>query len=245
MGSQTAIVTGAAGSLGTAIVRGLRDRGIVIVALDRDAAGLAELERQGVPTVCCDLLDEVATRQAVAEIWDRHGPVSVMVNAVGLIHSEPLINMAARTDRGHSVAAWRSVIEVNLTAPFIATVNIVDRMAATRTRGVIINFSSLVAVGNAGQAAYGAAKAGVNAMTASWAKELGPRGIRFVAIAPGFVDVASTHAAMSEVTLGDWIRRTPLRRLVAAEAVVKAVVFAIESDHLTGKVIEIDGGLTL
>jgi len=93
--------------------------------------------------------------------------------------------------------------------------------------------------------AYSAAKAGVNAMTKAWAKELGIVGIRFVAIAPGFIDAPSTRSALSEPVMSEWIKRTPLRRLGSVEDVVSAVVFAIVNEHLTGKVIEIDGGLSL
>jgi len=244
--NRTVLVTGAAGSLGRAITLGLRDRGCRMVALDRNEAALASLASEhGVATAACDLLDADATERCILETWARHGPISVLVNAVGHIHSAPLVNVAARTDRRHSIEDWRRVIDLNLTAVFSATVNIVDRMVATRTRGVVINLSSVAAAGNAGQGAYAAAKAGVNAMTKAWAKELGILGIRFVAIAPGFIDTPSTRAALPEAALKEWIQRTPLRRLGTVEDVTSAVIFAIENEHLTGKVIEIDGGLTL
>ena len=244
--SRTAVVTGAAGSLGRAIALGLRDRGCRIVALDLDQPALATLASEdGVRTVVCDLLDATATERCIGEAWERYGPISILINAVGLIHSAPLVNIAARTDRRHSLEAWRRVIDINLTAVFLATASVVDRMVSTRTRGVVINFSSVAAAGNAGQGAYSAAKAGVNAMTKAWAKELGMLGIRFVAIAPGFIDTPSTRAALPDPTLKDWIQRTPLRRLGSVEDVISAIVFAIENEHLTGKIIEIDGGLNL
>jgi 3-oxoacyl-[acyl-carrier protein] reductase len=244
--NRTAVVTGAAGSLGRAIALGLRKRGCRVIALDLDHAALAVLASEnGIHTVACDLLDATATERCIEEVWEQHGPVSILVNAVGLIHSAPLVNIAARTDRRHSLEAWRRVIDLNLTAVFSATVNVVDRMAATRTRGVVINFSSIAAAGNAGQGAYAAAKAGVIAMTKAWSKELGILGIRFVAIAPGFIDTPSTRSALQEPIVQDWIKRTPLRRLGSVEDVISAVMFAIENEHLTGKVVEIDGGLTL
>ncbi len=243
---RTAVVTGAAGSLGRAIALGLRDRGCRVVALDLDDVALAILASEnGVHTMVCDLLDVTATERCIGEAWEQYGPISILINAVGLIHSAPLVNIAARTDRRHSLEAWRSVIDLNLTAVFMATVNVVDRMVSSRTRGVVINFSSVAAAGNAGQGAYSAAKAGVNAMTKAWAKELGMLGIRFVAIAPGFIDTPSTRSALSDPTLKDWVQRTPLRRLGSVGDVISAIVFAIENEHLTGKVIEIDGGLNL
>jgi 3-oxoacyl-[acyl-carrier protein] reductase len=244
--NRTAMVTGGAGSLGSATALGLRDQGCRVVVLDQDGAALARLESEpGIVTMTCDLLDPSAAERCIGEAWERHGPISILVNAVGYIHSAPLINIAARKDRRHSIEAWRQVIDLNLTAVFMATVSVVDRMVSTRTRGVVVNFSSVAAAGNAGQGAYSAAKSGVDAMTKAWAKELGILGIRFVAIAPGFIDTPSTRAALPEPIIKEWINRTPLRRLGSVEDVISAVLFAINNEHLTGKVIEIDGGLSL
>jgi 3-oxoacyl-[acyl-carrier protein] reductase len=244
--NRTAMVTGGAGSLGRAIALGLRDQGCRVIVLDQDDTLLTKMESEpGIGAMVCDLLDPSAAERCIGEAWEEHGPISILVNAVGYIHSAPLINIAARKDRQHSIEAWRQVIDLNLTAVFMATVNVVDRMASTRTRGVVVNFSSVAAAGNAGQGAYSAAKSGVNAMTKAWAKELGILGIRFVAIAPGFIDTPSTRAALPEPIMKEWINRTPLRRLGSVQDVISAVVFAITNEHLTGKVIEIDGGVAL
>jgi len=128
--------------------------------------------------IACDLVDPVATEVAVRRAWDEAGPIQILVNAVGLIQNAPLVNVTAKGDRRHSFETWRSTIDANLTSVFLATVNHVDRMVALRTRGVVVSLSSVAAAGNAGQAAYSAAKAGVNAMTLAWAKELGLLGIR-------------------------------------------------------------------
>ena len=243
---STAIVTGGAGSLGRAISLTLREHGCRVIIVDRDEGVLATFPSdQGIAAMACDLVDPIATEQTINEVWDRFGPISILINAVGLIHSAPLIRITDRSERRHRIDAWREVIDVNLTAVFLATVNMVDRMVSTRTRGVVVNLSSVAATGNAGQGAYAAAKAGVNAATLAWAKELGPLGIRFVAVAPGFIDTATTRTSLPEAQLEEWVRRTPLRRLGSIEFVTSAVLFAITNEHLTGKVIEVDGGLTL
>jgi 3-oxoacyl-[acyl-carrier protein] reductase len=195
--------------------------------------------------MACDLLDPDATERWAGEAWERYGPISILINAVGLIHSAPLVNIAARTERRHSFDTWRRVIDLNLTTMFLATSHIVERMVSTRTRGVVVNFTSIAAAGNAGQGAYSAAKSAVIASTKAWAKELGMLGIRFVAIAPGFIDTPSTRAALQQPFIEGWIERTPLRRLGSVEDIISAVMFAIENEHLSGKVIEVDGGLTL
>jgi 3-oxoacyl-[acyl-carrier protein] reductase len=242
--NRTAIVTGAAGSLGSGIALGLRNRGCRVIALDRDSAALAAISsEEGIDTVVCDLLDPAFTDRRIGEAWEKHGPISILVNAVGLIYNAPLVNLTTRTERRHNLESWRRVIDVNLTTVFSATAAVVDRMVATRTRGVVINFSSIAAAGNPGQGAYSAAKAGVEAATKAWAKELGMLGIRFVAIAPGFIDTPSTHAALSESAVTELIQRTPLRRLGSVEDVMSAVAFAIDNAHLSGRTIEVDGGL--
>jgi 3-oxoacyl-[acyl-carrier protein] reductase len=243
---RTALVTGGAGFLGRAISLSLREQGCRVVVVDRDESAIAALAPdRHISALVCDLTEQDVTERTVSEAWQRFGPISILVNAAGMIHSAPLLNVASSTARRHDIAAYRAVIDANLTAVFLATVNMVDHMVATRTRGVVVNLSSIAAHGNAGQGVYAAAKAGVNALTSAWAKELGPLGIRFVAVAPGFIDAPTTRSALADSVLKDWVRRTPLRRLGQVESVTSAVLFAIANDYLTGTVLDVDGGLTL
>ncbi|MCL4127296.1 UNVERIFIED_CONTAM: hypothetical protein GTU68_056681 [Idotea baltica] len=116
-------------------------------------------------------------------------------------------------------------------------------MIMTRTKGVIINISSISARGNAGQSAYSAAKAGLESMTVVWAKELGSFGIRCVAVAPGFMNTESTNDAVTQEVLDHVKKETPIRRLGKAEDIADAVKFVIQSDYMNGKTLQIDGGL--
>jgi 3-oxoacyl-[acyl-carrier protein] reductase len=162
-----------------------------------------------------------------------------------LIHSEPLLNLMDTATKRHRIQTWEATIRSNLTATFVTTSVIAEHMALSRTKGVIVNFSSIAASGNPGQTAYAAAKAGVEAMTGVWARELGPLGIRAVAIAPGFVLTESTKAAMSDDALAELKRRTPILRLGKPAEIASAVLFAIENDFVTGTTIAVDGGLVL
>ena len=244
--NRSAIVTGGGGFLGWAIASRLREEGCRVVVLDRDSDALARFGAdQGIVGLVCDLADAHSVERTLSEAWERVGPVSILVNAAGFIHSAPLIDITGARDRRDAIGAWRKVIDDNLTSVFLTTMNSVERMVSTRTRGVVISISSVAAAGNAGQGAYSAAKAGVNAVTRAWAKELGPLGIRFVAVAPGFIDTPTTHAALEGPLLKEWVRRTPLRRLGSVESVTSAVLFAAMDEHVTGTVIEVDGGLTL
>jgi 3-oxoacyl-[acyl-carrier protein] reductase len=110
---------------------------------------------------------------------------------------------------------------------------------------VIVNISSVSAKGNAGQSAYSAAKAGLEALTKVWAKELAPLGIRCFAIAPGFCDTESTHKAISERMLQETVGRVPIKRLGTAQEIASFVIAGIENDFLNGKILEVDGGLVV
>jgi 3-oxoacyl-[acyl-carrier protein] reductase len=118
-------------------------------------------------------------------------------------------------------------------------------MIAAKKRGVLINISSICASGNPGQAAYSAAKAGLNGLSMALAKELGPFGIRVVSLAPGFIDTPSTQNAISAELLGRVRKNTPLKRLGTPEEIVSAVRFILENEYFTGRTLQIDGGLTI
>lgn len=241
---KIALVTGAAGCLGRTIVEQLGRRGARVVACDRDDEGLAELPgdiaRHGV-----DLTDPEATAERVACVVEQVGPIDILINAAGAIRSCPLVRIMQKEDRAHPVDLWRETLALNLDTVFNATRAVADHMLSTRTRGVIINISSVASGGNAGQSAYAAAKAGVNAMTMTWARELGAMGIRCVAVSPGFIDTDSTHVALSDSALEALRKEIPLRRLGRAEDVTAVVLHAIENDYLTGKVLPVDGGMLI
>jgi 3-oxoacyl-[acyl-carrier protein] reductase len=144
----------------------------------------------------------------------------------------------------HSLDSWRNVIDANLTAPFVVATQVAARMARRRG-GSIVNFSSIASEGNAGQAAYGAAKAGIEGLTRTMAIELGPLGVRVNAVALGFVDVASTRAAVAGEQLTAYARKTPLGRLGRVEDVMGAIEFLATNTFANGTIVKLDGGLRL
>ncbi len=243
LSGRGAIVTGGAGSLGRVIVAALRRHGANVVVFD-NVAEPAPFDDEGVIYAATDVASESAVAAGLQTAIGAVGKIAVLVNAAGAIHSEPLVNILA-SERRHALESWDRTLRANLTTTFLVTAHVAEHMATARTKGAIINFSSVAAAGNSGQSAYAAAKAGVEALTSVWAKELGPLGIRVVAIAPGFVDTPSTQAALPEATVKEWMRRTPLRRLARAEEIAGAVMFAIENDYISGRTLAIDGGLTI
>jgi 3-oxoacyl-[acyl-carrier protein] reductase len=239
------LLTGGGRGLGRYMAERLAADGAMVWVLERDETLCAELRDAGLQALACDVSDAVAVDGAVAAAEAAGAAFDVLINNAGLIHSEPLVSMLARGERTHGTDSWQRVIGANLDSVFYVSRRVIDRMMAQRIKGVVISISSIAAQGNAGQSAYAAAKAGVNALTRCWAKELGPLGFRFGAVAPGFIDTPSTRSALSDAIVDQLKKKIPLRRLGEPEAVYLAVKQIIENDYLNGVVLDVDGGLTL
>lgn len=241
------LITGGVGGLGRAMVARLAGQGAAIAVLDRDRDGLAALraELPGISIHAVDLTDPEATDAAVAEVFATLGGVDVLVNNAGVIRNGPLVDLMNRVPRLARLSQWDEVIATNLTAVYSITMAVADRMVRKRIKGVIVSIGSISARGMAGQSAYSAAKAGLEALTVTWAKELGPLGLRAVCIAPGFTDTPSTHAALSDDKITEIRGEVPLRRLGHADEVALAVQQVIENGYVNGAILRVDGGLTI
>lgn len=239
------LLTGGGRGLGRHMAARLLEDGARVWVLERDPALCESLLASGISALSCDVTDPAAVSAALASAEVDGARFNVLINNAGHIHSEPLVNMLNRGDRVHDMNRWRSVLAANLDSVFNVTGRVVDRMMSQRIKGVVVSMGSIAAQGNAGQSAYAAAKAGVHALTRSWSKELGPLGLRFGAVSPGFIDTPSTRAALSEAVIDHLQKRIPLRRLGEPEAVYLAVRHFIENDYLNGTILDVDGGLTL
>ena len=245
---RTAIVTGGARGFGRAITESLLARGARVAVFDIAPQPLAELIDQGqdIVPILCDVSDPLQVEEAVAGVFEQFGDVSVLINNAGIMKSAPLINIMKKgEERRHSISLWQKVIEVNLSSAFYMTSSVVDRLLARRESGVIVNISSISARGNSGQSAYAASKAGVEALTRVWAKELGPMKIRVGAVAPGFCDTAGASDALEKRYIDAWVGKTPLRRQGRIAEIVAAVLFIIDNDFFTGEILPINGGLVV
>lgn len=242
------LLTGGGSGIGRFLLDRLIDDGVEVSVLELNESRCDELRKVydgRVKAIVCDVSDSNAVDTALIGLFEDGFEPTVLINNAGIIHSEPLVNLVSRGDKAHSRDSWRKVLSANLDSVFFVTSRVVERMLSKRNKGVVISISSISANGNAGQSAYSAAKAGVNALTSAWAKELGTLGMRFVAIAPGFMDTPSTHAALSEAVVTRLKQQIPLRRLGELECIYQAVRYAIENDYVSGTVLEVDGGLTL
>jgi 3-oxoacyl-[acyl-carrier protein] reductase len=236
-----AVVAGGDGSIGRPIAEHLAANGWRVLSLDRAASHGSQAN---LITRAVDAMESSAVEQALDDAIPSREPIKLLVNAIGLIWNEPFLSVRDRSFQAHRLDTWRQVIDANLTAPFVVASKVVTRMARGGG-GAIVNFSSIAARGNAGQPAYSAAKAGIEGLTRAMASELGPLGIRVNAIAPGFVDVPSTRAALNSDQLSAITDRTPSRRLGTVNDIIVAIEFLVESSFVNGIVLDVNGGCRL
>ena len=239
-----ALVTGGASGLGLAITQELLGEGAKVAVFDRDANALKRLPQE-VFGFIVDVTQPKMVKKAVTDLVAQHGTVEILVNNAGVIFSEPFVNLTNPSELMHDYDRFRNSLTLNMDSVFIMTRAVVEQMVKNRMGGVIVNISSISANGNEGQVAYSSAKAAVNAMTVTLAKELGRWGIRCNAVAPGFIDTESTHLALSSSALKHVEDNTPLRRLGTAVDVAKAVRSLIENDFINGEILRVDGGLRI
>jgi 3-oxoacyl-[acyl-carrier protein] reductase len=240
---RLALITGVAGEIGGYLADTLVREGWTVCGLDRRP--VAEPSRPGFSAVQCDLSSAHDTEACLAECHARLGPFDAVINCAGLIANAPLVSFVEGQLTRHDPALWDRVLASCLSSAFYVTACVVPRMIRSARKGVIINISSICARGNPGQAAYSAAKAGLNGLTLALAKELGPMGIRVAAVAPGYFDTASTREHVPAEKLKEIRRAVPVKRLGRLEEIAAAVGFILSNQYVNGTILELDGGLTL
>ena len=178
------------------------------------------------------------TEQVVAEVVKDFGRIDILVNNAGITKDKLMLRMSEQD--------WDAVIAVNLKSAFNFIHAVLPVMKNQRC-GSIINMASVVGVhGNAGQANYAASKAGLIALAKSIAQEMGSRGIRANAIAPGFIETAMT-AALPDDVRAEWAKKIPLRRAGQVEDIANVATFLASdmSSYVSGQVIQVDGGMNM
>jgi 3-oxoacyl-[acyl-carrier protein] reductase len=241
------IITGAGSGFGKNMAMHFAAQHAQIYAVDINENALSKLksENTAIHTFVCDITDNDKVEKVIDAIFQTDCKTNILINNAGIMKNAPLVNILQRPDSKHRLDLWHQVIDANQHAVFYTTRSFANHMIKTRNKGVIINISSIAAAGNAGQTAYSASKAAIEAMTKVWSKELGVFGIRSVAVSPGFIDTAGTHDALEEKMLNKWIEKTPLKRTGKIEEIVAAVRFVIENDFVNGEVVQVNGGLTI
>lgn len=244
---KNAIVTGGASGIGKSLVEKLVSENATVGVFDINAEALNKLKEDNPGVWCkvCDVTDNGQVEESVEEFYTEFKAIDILVNSAGIIDDHPLIGFSEGKIKKHDISIWDKVIATNLSSVFYMALHVVEKMLMNRTKGVIVNVSSISAAGNVGQTSYSAAKAGVRALTVTWAKELGAFGIRVAGIAPGFTKTDATMQSMSENVLNDWIKKVPLKRLAKPDEIADGILFIIKNDFFHGKILELDGGLRI
>lgn len=241
---KVALVTGAAYGIGFAIAEAYAKAGAKIAFNCRSQhhmdQALADYKAKGIEAkgYICDVTNEEEVKKMVADIEKELGVIDILVNNAGITKDGLMMRMTE--------AQWDAVIGVNLKSAF-NFIHACTPIMMRQKAGSIINMASVVGVhGNAGQSNYAASKAGMIALAKSVAQEMGSRGIRANAIAPGFIMTAMTDALSDEVK-AEWCKKIPLRRGGTPEDVANVATFLASdmASYVSGQVIQIDGGMNM
>ena len=237
---KVALVTGGAYGIGFAMAQALAQAGAKIVFNCRSEEhlknALSEYEKLGISAkgYLCDVTDETAVMEMMASIEKEMGTVDILVNNAGVSESTPFVE--------YTEEAFDKVMDLNVKGVFNATRAASECMIA-KGQGVILSTSSMVSIyGQPSGFAYPASKFAVNGLTVSLARELGPKGIRVNAVAPGITLTDMMKAVPKEV-IDPLIKQIPLRRLGQPEDIANAFVFLAsdEASYITGVVLSVDG----
>lgn len=245
LNGKTALITGAARGIGKAIALKFAAEGanIAFTDLQIDENGKAtETEIAALGVKCKGYASNAAdfeqSAEVVKQVKEEFGSIDILVNNAGITKDGLMLRMTE--------AQWDAVIGVNLKSAFNFIHACVPVMMRQRG-GSIINMASVVGVhGNAGQANYAASKAGMIALAKSVAQEMGLKGIRANAIAPGFIDTAMTQG-LSEEIRKEWVSKIPLRRGGQTEDIANTALFLASdlSSYISGQVLQVDGGMNM
>ncbi len=245
------VITGAAQGLGRTMAMALAKKGATLALVDLDPEKLAQCQAEclenGSPnaaTYICNVADETQVETTFAQIPKDLGGLNGLVNNAGILRDGLLIKSTDQGLKKMSLQHWQSVIDVNLTGVFLCGREFALQAIEHKQSGCIINISSISRAGNMGQSNYSAAKAGVASLSVAWAKELARYNIRANSIAPGFIETDMTAQIQPEV-LDKITKNIPLRRMGQPQDIAHSVVYLLENEYMSGRIIEVDGGLRL
>ncbi|SHI73118.1 3-oxoacyl-[acyl-carrier-protein] reductase [Geosporobacter subterraneus DSM 17957] len=241
---KVAIVTGGGRGIGETTCIRFAEEGAKVVVADMNEADIQivveKIKQMGGEAVGMkvDVTDGVLVEKMIAETVTKYGKLDILVNNAGITADGKLVKMTEEQ--------WDKVINVNLKGVFICG-QAAAKVMSEQGYGVILNASSIVGIyGNFGQTNYAATKWGVIGMAKTWAKELGPKGIRVNAVAPGFIMTPMTEK-MPEKVLDMMKDKSPLKTLGYPEDIANAYVYLAsdEAKFVTGTVLSVDGGVVL
>ncbi len=252
--NKTIVITGGGQGLGRIMAISFAKNGANIALIDlneellRETVGLVEQNGSANTSAkyyLANVSNEAQVESTFKQINDDFNGIDGLVNNAGILRDGLLIKAKdGEVINKMSLDDFKSVIDVNLTGVFLCGREAAVHMIESGNKGVIINMSSIARGGNIGQTNYSAAKAGVVAMTATWARELGRHGIRVGAIAPGVIRTAMTDSIKPEMR-DRLVNMQAIGRLGDPDEIAHTAKYIFENEFFTGRVVEIDGGLAM
>ncbi len=244
---RVALVTGGSRGIGRAICVALARRGAKVIInyasredAARETAELVTAAGGSAALAAFDVAASEAVTEAIKQIGKDHGGLDIVVNNAGVAINGLLLRY--KDDQ------WQRTMQVNLAGAFHCARAAASLLLRAKDRGRIVNITSVVGeMGNGGQVAYAASKAGLIGLTQSLAKELASRGVTVNAVSPGFIETDMTAEHLPEAARGKLIEQIPLARIGVADDVAHAVAFLAgpEAAYVTGQVLRVNGGLLM
>ena len=241
LSGKVALVTGASGGIGKAIAKGLHAQGVHVVISGTNMQALEDLAaelKDGTTVMSCNLQDDAEVEALIENVHKLHDKLDILVCNAGVTKDNLSLRM--------SVEDFDTVMRINLRSTFILNKAAIRKMIKQRA-GRIINISSIVGfTGNAGQANYTAAKAGMVAMSKSFALEVASRGVTVNCIAPGFINTAMTEKLSPEIK-NELIKKIPCGKYGSPEDIANGIIFLAsdEAGYITGQTLHINGGMAM
>jgi 3-oxoacyl-[acyl-carrier protein] reductase len=245
------VITGGGQGLGFIMALNFAKSGANIALIDVNEEALKEsvslIKAEGVKAefYVTDVTNESEVESTFKKVTQDFGSINGLINNAGILRDGMLLKTKdGVVNKKMSLSQFQSVIDVNLTGVFLCGREAAVQMIEVGSEGVIINMSSIARAGNMGQTNYAASKAGVVAMSVTWARELARHNIRVASIAPGVISTAMTDSMKPEMR--DRLKKmAPVARLGEADEVAHAAKFIFENDFFTGRTVELDGGLSI
>ena len=251
LNGKVIVITGGGQGLGRAMALRLATHAPHLALIDMNAETLDETKSMcealgaTASTWICNVGDESQVDDTFAAIRKDTGRLDGVVNNAGITRDALFLKVKeGQVEKRMSLAHWQQVIDVNLTGVFLCARAAATEMVNAGNGGCIINISSISRHGNMGQTNYTATKAGVAAMSVTWAKELAAQKIRCAAIAPGYIGTEMV-LSMKPEALEKFASGIPAKRLGTPDEIAHAVEFILANDYINGRVIEVDGGLRI
>ena len=245
------VITGGGQGLGRAMAISLAKEGAKLALIDmneemlQETVSMIEAEGSSAKYYIANVTQEEQVEQTFSAINSDFNGFDGLINNAGILRDGMFVKAKdGQVTKKMSLEQFQSVIDVNLTGVFLCGREAAVHMIEAGRKGVIVNMSSIARAGNMGQTNYSASKAGVVAMTVTWARELGRHGIRVGAIAPGVIRTAMTDAMKPEMR-ERLEKMKPVGRLGEADEIAHTVKYIFENEFFTGRVVEIDGGLCM